>query len=262
MPLETIREALAGLRRRQAALHPDRRLERRRDLRRLRPPSGRDRGGAAAARASTTGQVIAVVQPHRYTRLPSCSTSSRPASTTPTSVIVADAYAAGEQPIDGVDRDALVQRPEGARPPPRAAARRARRHRRHRPRASPSRATTSSSSGAGNITNWAYALPGELAALDGASDDRRGAHERRRRRSARDAARRRVPGLRGRSSRTRRSRRLIWFRVGGPARGAVRAGRRGRPRRIPRGLPAGRARHGDRPRLQPAGARRRRRRAS
>ena len=35
-----------GLRRREAPLHPHRRLERRRDLRRLRPPSGGDRRGA------------------------------------------------------------------------------------------------------------------------------------------------------------------------------------------------------------------------
>ena len=42
------------------------------DHRRLRPPPGRDRRRAAsAARESTQGQVIAVVQPHRYTRLQS-----------------------------------------------------------------------------------------------------------------------------------------------------------------------------------------------
>ncbi len=37
-----------------------------------------------AARASTRGQVIAIVQPHRYTRLSRCSTISRAASTMPT----------------------------------------------------------------------------------------------------------------------------------------------------------------------------------
>ena len=36
-----------------------------------------------AARASTKGQVIAIVQPHRYTRLIRCSMNSRPASTMP-----------------------------------------------------------------------------------------------------------------------------------------------------------------------------------
>ncbi len=43
---EAIRAGLAVFRRRQAALHPYRHVERRRDLRRLRPPSGRDHGGA------------------------------------------------------------------------------------------------------------------------------------------------------------------------------------------------------------------------
>ena len=43
---DVIRNALAEIRRRQAALHQGRRVERRRHHRRLRPPSGRDRGGA------------------------------------------------------------------------------------------------------------------------------------------------------------------------------------------------------------------------
>ena len=62
-----------------------------------------------AARESTKGQVIAVVQPHRYTRLASLfepfSTCFNDADT----VIVADVYAAGEAPIAGADRDSLVQ---------------------------------------------------------------------------------------------------------------------------------------------------------
>jgi UDP-N-acetylmuramate--alanine ligase len=37
-----------------------------------------------AARESTKGKVIAVMQPHRYTRLARCSISSAPVSTTPT----------------------------------------------------------------------------------------------------------------------------------------------------------------------------------
>ena len=44
---DMIRKALAELRRRAAALHPHRRVERRADHRRLRPPSGRDRRRAA-----------------------------------------------------------------------------------------------------------------------------------------------------------------------------------------------------------------------
>ena len=45
-PDDAIRKGARRLRRRQAALHPRRRMERRHDLRRLRPPSGRDRRGA------------------------------------------------------------------------------------------------------------------------------------------------------------------------------------------------------------------------
>ena len=43
---DVIRKALARLRRREAPLHPDRRVERRHRHRRLRPSPGRDRGGA------------------------------------------------------------------------------------------------------------------------------------------------------------------------------------------------------------------------
>ena len=61
-----------------------------------------------AARAATRGRVIAVVQPHRYTRLMDLfedfCTSFNDADT----VIVADVHAAGEAPIEGVNRDALV----------------------------------------------------------------------------------------------------------------------------------------------------------
>ena len=58
-----------------------------------------------AARESTKGQVIAVVQPHRYTRL---KTLFEPFSTCfndADAVIVANVYSAGEQPIEGADRD-------------------------------------------------------------------------------------------------------------------------------------------------------------
>ena len=82
---DAIRQALCRLRRRQAPLHPHRRLERRRDLRRLRPPPGRDRRGAAG-RARLDGRAG-----HRRScsrtatrACPRCSTSSAPASTTPT----------------------------------------------------------------------------------------------------------------------------------------------------------------------------------
>jgi UDP-N-acetylmuramate--alanine ligase len=79
-------------------------------------------------------------------------------------VIMANVYAAGEAPIEGVDRDALV------------AAIRARGHRNVVPLDGPEQLAGIVKGmakpgdivvclGAGNITQWAYALPGELQAL-------------------------------------------------------------------------------------------------
>src|SRR5262245_26392908 len=121
-----------------------------------------------AARESTRGQVIAVMQPHRYTRLASLfepfSTCFNDADT----VIIADVYPAGEPPIPGVDRESLVQ------------AIRARGHRQVISLEAPHELAAIVRDlarpgdyvvclGAGNITQWAYALPGELAALDKAA---------------------------------------------------------------------------------------------
>ncbi|MGH6770842.1 MAG: UDP-N-acetylmuramate--L-alanine ligase [Xanthobacteraceae bacterium] len=117
-----------------------------------------------AARESSKGQVIAVVQPHRYTRLASLFESFCTCFNDADTVVVAHVYAAGEQPIAGADRDSLVQ---GLR---------ARGHRQVVPLDTPQdiagivkRLARSGDIvvflGAGNITQWAYALPGELAAL-------------------------------------------------------------------------------------------------
>ena len=62
-----------------------------------------------AARAATEGQVIAVVQPHRYTRLSSLFNEFCTCFNDADAVIVAPVYAAGEQPIPGADRDSLVR---------------------------------------------------------------------------------------------------------------------------------------------------------
>ena len=61
-----------------------------------------------AARESTKGQVIAVVQPHRFTRLQSLFEPFSTCFNDADAVVVAEVYAAGETPIDGVDRDHLV----------------------------------------------------------------------------------------------------------------------------------------------------------
>ena len=121
-----------------------------------------------AARESTSGQVIAIMQPHRYTRLatlfePFCSCFNDADI-----VLIAHVYPAGEVPIAGADRDSLVQ---GLR---------AHGHRQALPLDAPADIAGLVKKlahpgdivvflGAGSITQWAYALPQELAALDRAS---------------------------------------------------------------------------------------------
>jgi UDP-N-acetylmuramate--alanine ligase len=117
-----------------------------------------------AARAVTNGRVIAVVQPHRYSRLHDLFQDFCRSFNDADVVIVADVYAAGETPIEGVNRDALV---DGLR-----------RHG-HRnalplegPTALPGLVTEVAKAGdlvvclgAGDITTWAHALPAQLEAL-------------------------------------------------------------------------------------------------
>ncbi len=63
----------------------------------------------SAAREAATGRVIAVVQPHRYTRLRDLMEDFQNAFNEADVVFVAPVYAAGEQPIDGVDAAALAE---------------------------------------------------------------------------------------------------------------------------------------------------------
>ena len=117
-----------------------------------------------AARESSTGQVIAIMQPHRYTRLASLFEEFSTCFNDADTVMIAHVYPAGEQPIAGADRDSLVH---GLR---------ARGHRQVIPLDGPGDIAGIIARlarpgdivvflGAGNITQWAYALPGELAAL-------------------------------------------------------------------------------------------------
>jgi len=62
----------------------------------------------AAAREGVKGRVIAVVQPHRYTRLRDLMDDFQTAFNDADIVHVAPVYAAGEAPIEGVDAAALV----------------------------------------------------------------------------------------------------------------------------------------------------------
>ncbi|PWG03177.1 UDP-N-acetylmuramate--L-alanine ligase [Sphingosinicella humi] len=63
----------------------------------------------AAAREGAEGRVIAVVQPHRYTRLRDLMEEFQGAFNDADIVYVAPVYAAGEEPIEGVDSEALVE---------------------------------------------------------------------------------------------------------------------------------------------------------
>ena len=119
-----------------------------------------------AARSATTGSVIAVVQPHRYSRLQSLFAEFCTCFNDADTVVVADVYAAGEQPIEGIDKDGLVKglqehghRHVVALPDPKALA-----------------ALVGEIArpgdfvvclGAGNVTQWAHALPAELDKLEG-----------------------------------------------------------------------------------------------
>ncbi len=61
-----------------------------------------------AARDSFDQRVVAVVQPHRYTRLKSLFDEFCTCFNDADTVLVAPVYEAGEQPIDGADRDSLA----------------------------------------------------------------------------------------------------------------------------------------------------------
>ena len=61
-----------------------------------------------AARQATKGRVIAVHQPHRYTRLSSLFEDFCTCFNEADVVAIAEVYAAGEDPIPGASRDDLV----------------------------------------------------------------------------------------------------------------------------------------------------------
>lgn len=119
-----------------------------------------------AARQAGARQVIAVVQPHRYSRLKQLFNEFCSCMNDADTVVVADVYAAGEAPIEGVSRDSLI---EGLR---------SRGHRSIVPLTAPEHLPEMINAmaragdyviclGAGTITHWAQALPGQLAALNG-----------------------------------------------------------------------------------------------
>lgn len=116
----------------------------------------------AARAAAGANKVIAVVQPHRYSRLAALFDQFCGCFNDADVVVVADVYAAGEAPIEGVSREGLVSGLKAAG------------HRHAIPLAGPEQLAPLMAGlatpgdyiiclGAGTITQWAYALPGELA---------------------------------------------------------------------------------------------------
>jgi len=117
-----------------------------------------------AARQATQNNVIAVVQPHRYSRLHDLFEDFCTCFNDADNVIVADVYEAGETPIEGASRDALV---EGLRN---------RGHRHVSALEGPEKLAEVIAAaakpgdlvvclGAGSISAWANALPAQLEAL-------------------------------------------------------------------------------------------------
>ncbi|MEX0345143.1 MAG: UDP-N-acetylmuramate--L-alanine ligase [Rhizobiaceae bacterium] len=115
-----------------------------------------------AAREACTGKVIAISQPHRYTRLHDLFDEFSACYNDADTVMIAPVYPAGEDPIDGADAANL------------AANIRAGGHRDARDISGPEaiaplvREIAEEGDyvlflGAGNITQWSYALPDELA---------------------------------------------------------------------------------------------------
>ena len=121
-----------------------------------------------AARQATEGRVIAVHQPHRYSRLSGLFDDFCACFNDADVVGIADVFGAGEDPIEGADRDSLVA----------GLIRHGHRHARAvvderdlarlvREQARPGDMVVCL--GAGSISAWANALPAELEAAKGAA---------------------------------------------------------------------------------------------
>lgn len=122
----------------------------------------------AAARSAAKGRIIAVVQPHRYTRLRDLFEEFCSCFNDADLVLVADVFPAGEEPLEGYSAATLAQGliDHG--------------HKNAVQLASPDDLATLVAAeatdgdmvvflGAGNITQWANALPGELEGKGGAA---------------------------------------------------------------------------------------------
>ncbi len=160
-----------------------------------------------AARMAGKGRIIAVIQPHRYTRLQALFNEFSACLDDADIVVVTPVYSAGEAPIPGIDRDELAS---GLR--------------RH---GHPNVLTVDDEEtlvetiasvaksgdlvvglGAGTITDWINALPKRLRAAQGTGLN--GADLENRLVAS-------LPELRGKLKAEASLKDLTWFRVGGPA---------------------------------------------
>ncbi|MDN2580593.1 UDP-N-acetylmuramate--L-alanine ligase [Aquibium sp. ELW1220] len=116
-----------------------------------------------AARESAPGRVIAIAQPHRFTRLRDLFDDFSSCFNEADTVMIAPVYTAGEEPIEGITSEALVSRIRSGG------------HRDARFIAGPEAIAPAIRDmakagdfvvflGAGNITQWAYQLPKNLEA--------------------------------------------------------------------------------------------------
>jgi UDP-N-acetylmuramate--alanine ligase len=121
-----------------------------------------------AAREACQGRIVAIAQPHRYTRLRDLFDDFASCFNDADTVMIAPVYAAGEDEIDGINAETLVERIKAGG------------HRDARTLSGPEaiasaiRASVEPGDfvvflGAGNITQWAYALPKELGSLEAAA---------------------------------------------------------------------------------------------
>jgi UDP-N-acetylmuramate--alanine ligase len=121
-----------------------------------------------AARESCSGRIIAIHQPHRYSRLASLFEEFAACFNDADSIFLAPVYSAGEEPLEGADSETLVSRIKAGG------------HRDARYLPSPDRLAGMVAEvakpgdfvvllGAGSITYWAAALPQELEGLSGKS---------------------------------------------------------------------------------------------
>ncbi|MCO6185646.1 UDP-N-acetylmuramate--L-alanine ligase [Rhizobium sp. L1K21] len=117
-----------------------------------------------AARESCSGKVIAVHQPHRYTRLHSLMSDFAACFNDADTIMISPVYAAGEDPIEDANAETLVSRIKSGG------------HRDARVVSGPDEIAANIVKiaapgdfilmlGAGNITSWAAALPDELAKI-------------------------------------------------------------------------------------------------